>query len=56
MADRIEVRDVDFFQNIADSLETIKKMQNQKSVIREDLRKADGACEQQQSQRVQHVR
>ena len=47
IADRIEIRDAEYFQNIADSLETIKKMQNQKSVTREDLQRADRACEQQ---------
>jgi hypothetical protein len=53
IADRIETRDIEYFSNIAASLDAIQKMQNTpkiEPVTKEDLRMADRACERSQEQ------
>ncbi|OHD99633.1 MAG: hypothetical protein A2W82_05425 [Sulfurimonas sp. RIFCSPLOWO2_12_36_12] len=53
IADRIETRDIDYFSNIAASLEAIQKAQNSpkiEPVTKEDLKLADKAYERSQEQ------
>ena len=56
IADRIETRDIDYFSNIAASLEAIQKMQNSpkiEPVTKEDLQRSDRAYERNQEKGVE---